>query len=77
MFTIFRILVKFKQLSAYLELSGATNRKIKTAIYSEAHNFIAETEEKTVSSTGWYNFQLCFSKANFDSEHKLYSRGLV
>ena len=49
-------------ISAYLELSGATNRKIKTAIYSETHNFIAETEEKTVSSTGWYNFSFAAPK---------------
>ena len=49
-------------LSVYLELSGASNRKIKTAIYSEAHDFIAGSEEKTISSTGWYNFSFADPK---------------
>ena len=49
-------------LSVFLELSGASNRKIKTAIYSEAHDFIAGSEEKTISSTGWYNFSFADPK---------------
>src|SRR5665647_1570797 len=48
-----------QNISVYLELTGgASGRKVKAAIYSEAHDFIAGTEEITVSSTGWYNFTL-------------------
>jgi hypothetical protein len=46
-------------ITLYLELSGgATNKKVKAAIYSDTGNFIAGTEEKTVSSNGWYTFNL-------------------
>ncbi len=52
-----------QNISVYLDLSGgALNRKVKTAIYSEAHNFIAGTEEISVSSTGWYNFSFADPK---------------
>ncbi len=30
--------------------------KVKAAIYSDTHNWVAETEEKTVSQTGWVTF---------------------
>ncbi len=30
--------------------------KVKAAIYSDSHNFVASTEEKTVSQTGWVTF---------------------
>lgn len=53
---------RVENISVYIELSGASNRIIKTAIYSEAHSFIAETEQKTVPSTGWYNFSFANPK---------------
>ena len=46
-----------QNISVYLDLTGgAVNRGVKTAIYSVSHNFIAESEEKIIPSTGWYNF---------------------
>jgi hypothetical protein len=53
---------RVENISVYIELSGTSNRIIKTAIYSEAHSFIAETEQKTVPSTGWYNFSFADPK---------------
>jgi hypothetical protein len=52
-----------QNISVYLDLTGgASNRKVKAAIYSDAHDFIAGTEEKTVSSSGWYNFSFADPK---------------
>ena len=53
---------RVENISVYIELSGASNRLVKTAIYSEAHGFIAETEQKTIPSTGWYNFSFADPK---------------
>ena len=51
-----------QNISVYLDLSNAVNRKVKTAIYSESNDFIASTEEKTISSTGWYTFNFADPK---------------
>ena len=53
---------RVEKISVYIELSGTSNRIIKTAIYSEAHGFIAETEQRTIPSTGWYNFSFADPK---------------
>jgi hypothetical protein len=52
-----------QSISVYLDLeSGASNRKVKAAIYSSGHNYIAETEERTISSDGWYTFNFADPK---------------
>ena len=54
---------QLQQISAYLDLTGgALNRGVKTAIYSVNHDYIAETEELIVPSTGWYNFSFADPK---------------
>ncbi len=48
---------QIQNISVYLDLTGgAVNRRVKTAIYTQGHDFVAETEELIVASTGWYNF---------------------
>ncbi len=50
-------------ITVYLDLTGgALNRRVKTAIYSASHDFIAETEERIVPSTGWYTFSFADPK---------------
>ena len=51
-----------QNITVYLELQGTSSRTVKTAIYSAAHNFIAETEEKTILTSGWYTFNIIGTK---------------
>jgi hypothetical protein len=51
-----------QSISVYLDLSYASNRRVKAAIYSEDHDFISETEEKIISSSGWYTFNFADPK---------------
>ncbi|MEM3000013.1 MAG: hypothetical protein QXX34_05775 [Candidatus Bathyarchaeia archaeon] len=46
-----------QSITAYIALSsGASNRKVKAAIYTSSHNFVAGTQEQTVNSNGWITF---------------------
>ncbi|MEM2129872.1 MAG: hypothetical protein QXZ70_04660 [Candidatus Bathyarchaeia archaeon] len=46
-----------QSITAYIALaSGASNRKVKAAIYTSSHNFVASTQEQTVNSNGWITF---------------------
>ncbi|MCW4007188.1 MAG: hypothetical protein NWF09_00640 [Candidatus Bathyarchaeota archaeon] len=46
-----------QSITAYIDLSsGASNRKVKGAIYTSSHSFVADTQEQTVNSDGWVTF---------------------
>ncbi|MGB9915056.1 MAG: hypothetical protein ACPLIG_02985 [Candidatus Bathyarchaeales archaeon] len=46
-----------QSITAYIDLSsGASNRKVKAAIYTSSHSFVAGTQEQTVNSDGWVTF---------------------
>lgn len=47
-----------QSISAYIDISGAITPTVKAAIYSQAHTFIAETDQTVVSSDGWYTFNI-------------------
>ena len=47
-------------ITAYIDVSSLSGRlaKVKSAIYSDAHVLLADTEEKLVSTDGWVTFNL-------------------
>ena len=53
---------QLQNISVYLYLSSAVSVRVKTAIYSESNDFIASSEEKTISSSGWYTFNFADPK---------------
>ncbi len=57
-----------QSITVYLELSGTSNRPVKTAIYSSSHTYITETEEQIVTSSGWVTFNFSDPKPNLSAD---------